>query len=168
MHNLKQIDDSQRWNQSQSCTFWISQTGVFTHKLLDLQPVFFSPDICLCRLQNGSSMIGPLFFTQCEDQLCQVYEHWEVQHKGYVLTLTSAGEFSFENTFETHSWHAPDMSECEPHALTVIPGGVPWRELRLESQRLSGLLRRCEPKSPSFRHRVSAGDGFIGAQLCYI
>lgn len=94
-------------------------------------------------------MIRPLFLMQCEDQSCQVYELREVVCKGYVLTLTST---SFENTFETHSWHALEMSECEPHAVTVIPGGAPWRELRLESwSRLSRLLSRCEPTSHLFR-----------------
>lgn len=98
-------------------------------------------------------MIRSMFLMQYEDQLCQVCEHCAVQHKGCVLTAISTADFSFQNTFETRSWHALEMSKCEPPTMTMIPGAVPWRELRLESQSwLSRLLSQCEPTNHLFRH----------------
>ena len=76
-------------------------------------------------------MIRPVLLAWCEDRLYQVCEHCEALYNCYALIFVSAADFSFENILETHSWHPLEMGKREPHAMTVIPGGVLWEELKL-------------------------------------
>lgn len=97
----------------------------------------FSPAGCLIVSQSfqlRDLILSPVKWEQCDqafvpsivpsivtsiDQLSQVCEHCDVQHKGCRSTSISTAGFSFENTFETHSWQALEMSKCEPHAVTM-------------------------------------------------